>query len=457
MPQTVLLVIFMVLAAATNALAQQSAGRSGEDSREYLIGRATADITPDYPVRLNGFGFRRTESEGVRQRIFAKALAIRAQNGEPILLLAADTLCVPDSLAERLAARLKERAGLPRERIAFTATHTHTAPMIHDVAPTIFGTPIPEEHQRRIHRYSREFEAALEKVALAALAEKTPARLSFAIGSAGFAANRRTKGGPVDHDLPVLIVNGVDGKLLALWTNYACHCVTLSENRIGGDWAGYAQALIERDHPGAMAMVSIGCGADANPASGVTGDKADQAQAQGLEIAKECHRLLGGQQTSLVGDIGTAFRRIDLALAKLPTRDEWERRASEQTPAGYHARMNLARLDRGEKLTTKISYPIQTWTFGDRLAIVFLPGEVVVDYSTRLKRELDGRRLWINAYANACPGYIPSERVLKEGGYEGGGAMIYYDIPAPYAAGLEQPIIDAVRAQLVARFKAPAE
>ncbi len=261
-------------------------------SATYYIGRATADITPDYPVRLNGFGFRRTESEGVRQRIFAKALAIRRENEKPVLLITADTLCIPDSLAERLVARLKEKAGVSRDRIAFTATHTHTAPMIRDVAPTIFGMPIPDQHQQHIDRYSREFEQAIEKVALAALADRTPARLFYGVGNVGFAANRRTKGGPVDHDLPVLVARGADDKLLAIWTAYACHCVTLSDNKISGDWAGYAQALVEREHPGTTAMVSIGCGADANPSSGVTGDKAESAEAQGLEIAREVNRLL---------------------------------------------------------------------------------------------------------------------------------------------------------------------
>jgi hypothetical protein len=201
-------------------------------------------------------------------------------------------------------------------------------------------------------------------------------------------------------------------------------------------------------------MISIGCGADANPDSGVTGDKREIAEAQGMQIAKECKRLLTPDQTPLAGDINTALQRIDLHLADLPSRAEWERRAKLDSAIGYHARVNLARLDRGEMLPTKISYPVQSWTFGDRLAIVFLPGEVVVDYSKRLKGELDATRLWINAYANACPGYIPSERVLKEGGYEGGGAMVYYDIPAPYAGGLEEKIVAAVRGQLDAQFTA---
>ncbi|HWY85800.1 MAG TPA: PVC-type heme-binding CxxCH protein, partial [Gemmataceae bacterium] len=102
-----------------------------------------------------------------------------------------------------------------------------------------------------------------------------------------------------------------------------------------------------------------------------------------------------------------------------------------------------------------IDYTIQSWMLGDVLALVFLPGEVVVDYSLRLKRELDGRRLWINAYANEAPCYIPSERVLKEGGYEGGGAMIYYDIPAPFKPGVEKPIIETVHEQIAARFAPP--
>src|SRR5881394_3979682 len=51
------------------------------------VGVAKVDITPDYPVRLSGFGFRRTESEGVTQRIWAKALALNNEGGEPAVLI----------------------------------------------------------------------------------------------------------------------------------------------------------------------------------------------------------------------------------------------------------------------------------------------------------------------------------------------------------------------------------
>jgi hypothetical protein len=85
--------------------------------------------------------------------------------------------------------------------------------------------------------------------------------------------------------------------------------------------------------------------------------------------------------------------------------------------------------------------------------MVFLPGEVVVDYSLRLKKELDQTRLWVNAYANDVPCYIPSERILQEGGYEGGGAMIFYDKPARLAAGVENLIVRTVDDLLPAEFR----
>ncbi len=421
----------------------------------YEVGVARIDITPTYPVRLSGFGFRRAESEGVTQRIWAKALAI--DDGRPAVLLTVDNLGIPARMVEEVATRLGKKAKLPRERLAITATHTHTAPMLIGVAPTLFGMPIPKEHQEHIDCYTSELTDKLEKVALAALADRKPARLSWGIGKVGFAINRRTKGGPADHDLPILVVRDLKGVVRAIYLSYACHCVTLSNNKISGDWAGYAQELIQDDFPGAIALVSIGCGADANPSSGVTGDKTEIASRQGAEIAREVKRLAGGYLTPVAGKITTTERRFELPLADPPSREQWEAKAKRTDAIGYHARVNLARLDRKEALKAKINYIVQSWQFGDSLAMVFLPGEVVVDYSLRLKRELDGLRLWINAYANDAPCYIPSERVLKEGGYEGGGAMVYYDLPGPFRPGLEAKIIDAVHAQLDKHFRSPID
>ena len=423
---------------------------------EHRVGVAVVDVTPDYPVRLSGFGFRRAESEGVTQPIYAKAIALADDARGPAVIVCVDNLAIPWSMTQEVARRLADKAKVDPTRLAVTCTHTHTAPMLTGVTPTLFGTPIPPEHQKNIDRYTKELTDRIELAALNAIKDVRPAKLEFGLGAVDFAINRRTKGGPVDHDLPLLAVKDPGGKLRAAYVSYACHCVTLSNNRISGDWAGFVEEALRKNHPGAVALVSIGCGADSNPGSGVTGDKADVAAAQGAQIAREVHRLLGQSLKPISAPPATKLGQVELMFDTHPTRHEWEQRAKRggEDAVGHHARVQLAKLDRGEKLQTSLPYPIQTWTFGDELAMVFLPGEVVVDYSLRLKREFDRNRLWVNAYSNDEPCYIPSERVLKEGGYEGADAMIYYDRPTRFAAGLEQKIIDEVRRQVPATYLA---
>jgi len=423
-----------------------------------VVGLARVDITPTGPIRLNGFAARGGESRGVRQPIAAKAIAIGGGNdgSAPVVVITVETLGIPEALSERLAARLAPH-GIPRARLALCATHTHSSPMIRDCANTLFGEPIPTDEWARVLAYSADLEAKLEQVALAALADRRPATLARATGRLDFAFNRRTPGGPVDHDLPLLVIREPDGSLRGLLATYACHCVTLADPLVSGDWAGYAMHHLERRHPGCLAMVSIGCGADANPRGGVVGGDAEVADILGREMADEIDRLLDTDPEPVDAAPRATFDRISLPLAELPDRAGWEARAGEAGAIGHHARVQLERIDRGETLATEIRYPIQTIAFGDSLAWVFLSGEVVVDYARRLERELDGKRLVIHAYANACPGYVPSERILAEGGYEGGQAQIYYDLPGPYAPGLEDRIVAAVHRRLGDRFPAPSD
>ena len=149
--------------------------------------------------------------------------------------------------------------------------------------------PITERHRSLYRR----IDGRIGKSGTAALANRQPATLEWAIGKVGFAKNRRTPGGPVDHDLPMLVVKSAgSGAIRAIYVSYACHCVTLSNNLISGDWAGFAQKAIESKHPGTIALVSIGCGSDSNPSSGVVGDKTAVAAEQGAEIAAEVERCL---------------------------------------------------------------------------------------------------------------------------------------------------------------------
>lgn len=424
------------------------------DEVVYQVGAATVDVTPGYPIRLNGFGGRRDESEGITQRIWAKALAIGSDAEKPIVLISLDSLGIRESMVDEVANRLKEKAGIERDRIAVTFSHSHTTPKVNNACDTIFSTPIPPEHQANIDRYTAELTDAMEEVALKALADRKPSTLSWAVGRVTFAVNRRPQGGPVDHDMPMLVVKSVgDDAVRAIYVTYACHCVTLSDNRISGDWSGYAQEAIERTHPGVIALVSIGCGSDANPSSGVTGANTAAASDQGAQISDEVDRLLAGTLKPVSGAIVSVLSHVDIPLNPVPAKDELEKIAAAGGPAGYNAAFQLQKLERGEELQSKLDYPIQTWAFGDSLAMVFLAGEICSDYSVRLKGELDPERIWLHGYSNDFCAYIPSERLLKEGGYGGGAEVIYFALPNTIATGVEEKIIQQVHVQIPPQFE----
>jgi hypothetical protein len=422
------------------------------DSRQ--VGAASVDITPDYPVRLSGYGGRRLPNTGISQHIYAKALAIGSDEEGPAVLVTVDNCGVPASMRDEVLRRLGTKSQVSGERFAICSSHTHCAPMLIGVLPNLFSMDIPAEHLPAIESYTRELTANIEKVALAALADRKPATLAWSVGKVGFAANRRAFPlKPIDHDLPVLRVTGADGKVQAVFTSYACHCTTIGIDEIHGDWAGCAQEALQREFPGAIALTALGCGADQNPNPRRTMELVKQ---YGEDLGAEAKRLALGEMKPLNGPVKCNTKQIELAFGTLPTREEWQKLSESKTPAiAYHATKNLARINRGEKIPTHLPYLVQTWSFGGDLAMVFLPGEITVDYSLRIKREFDRARMWVNGYANDVPCYVPSRRVLDEGGYEGAGAMVYYDRPTKFAPDVEERIMQAVHEDMPHDFISP--
>lgn len=429
----------ILVASFTNATAA--------DISEGLIGVARRDITPAYPIRLTGYAARTNMAQGVAQKLWAKALAMGSDDEGASVLVTVDNCGVPARVVEEVGRRLATKAKIRRANFVVASSHTHSGPMVRGFAENIFVRDLTAEEAAASDRYTTELTDDLERVAMEALAKRHPGRLAFAQGTVGFAANRRTAGGPVDHALPALIAKNREGKVVAVVANYACHCTTLGHqvNQHHGDWAGFAQEFIEAEHPGAVALITIGCGADSNPSPrggddfGIT-----LAKSHARALATMVGQLLNGDTKALAVAPQAKFESVLLPFQTLPTKEEWQKRAAEGGIVGYHARKNLDRLARGESLPTEIRYPIQSWSFGDRLVMVFLGGEVVVDYALRMKQRYDADRLWITAYANDVPGYIPSRRILNEGGYEAETSLWYYDRPARFSPVIEDQIHEVV-------------
>jgi hypothetical protein len=394
------------------------------------FGIATIDVTPTGPVMLSGYSSRSSlpEATGVQQNIFAQAAAFGI-GADTSLLLSVDCTGVPDNVVDPLALKLGQQFGIAPERIVVASTHSHSCPHVTGYLSNLFSPPLTQQELQHVDAYASLLSQRLEQVAATALANRTPGhQMSWGNGEVDFGKNRRgTPIAPNDHDLPVLLVRDALGAPEAIIASYATHAVTLnpSDNLVSGDWPGYARQEIEARYPGATAMMLIGAGADSNPnAFGLAA-----AQSHGQSVADEVQRLVGGGLLTPVSSQLAAYHS-ELQLDY----------ATELTPGDPPS----ARLAPG---VASAMYGVTTWTFGDDLAMVFMEGEVVSDYSLRLKAEL-GPKVWVNGYSNDVQGYIPSERILYEGGYEADSATYYYDVPGRFAHGLEDKIVGAVHEHL---------
>ena len=425
----------------------------------WRAGIATVDITPDRSLWMAGFAARTQASQGVALPLHAKALALQAGDRPTAVVVTADLLGVTAKMTDRVASLVQRRHRVRRADLLFNASHTHCGPVVDEQLSVAYG--LTPDQLADIRSYTTQVEDKLAAVIGEALARLAPVRLSYTRDQADFAANRRTAFtplGPVDHTVHVLRIDDGDGRLNAVVFGYACHNTTLPATVVQyhGDYAGVAQATLEQRHAGATAMFVAGCGADANPMPRGT---VELVNAHGTALADSVDRALTSSAASVPASLRTVYGTVDLPFADEATRARWHNQLKiDPIYLERHAAVMKQLIDRDGRLPRAQRDPVQVWHFGSSahtrstntaagpagFTLVALGGEVVVDYAIRLAREYPGRRMWVAGYSNDVFGYVPSLRVLREGGYEGGDAMIYYARPGPFNDRVEELIIGKV-------------
>lgn len=401
---------------------------------------------------MAGYAGRTKPAEGVEQDLFAKALVLDDASGGKLALISVDLIGVPRELRLAVAARVQKEHGIPPERLAINASHTHSGPEFR--MSKAYRYDDIAKRQAEADAYTRKLEDTLARLVGEAAGKAKPAAVHYSHARCGFAMNRRTsdgKGGwrnfpnpkgPVDHTVPVLRIAAPDGKQIAVVFGYNCHCTTLGHQKFSGDYAGYAQEYLEAAHPGTVAMFMNGCSGDQNPYPRRT---MELAQTHGRSLATAVEAALGTDMTPLSGSIRAAMEEIPLAYDQLPTRAELEEKVrSKNKLDADHADRVLKRLAEKGELPRDYPYPVQVIRLGDNLTWITLGGEVVIDYNLRLKRELADPIVWVSGYTNDVMTYIPSLRVWQEGGYEGGDAMKWGSHPTRWSDQAEEHIIGTV-------------
>jgi neutral ceramidase len=387
---------------------------------------------------LAGWAARREPASGKSMDLFAKAVALQDGSGRRAVILTADLIAISRELASAVAARVRSRCGLSRDNILFNASHTHSGPEVRPDKVPFFE--IPPEFAAKIPPYLLSLEEKMTIVIEAALRNLEPAVLQASQTSVGFAHNRRTDGGPVSHDVPVLQVLRPDKSPLAILFGYACHNLTLPPSfcQYHGDYAGVAQRALEETFPGATALFLAGAGADQDPAPRGT---MELAMEHGQTLARAVGQTLAQPARSIEGPLRVAFVETLLDFKPLPAREILQANLqSNDPPLVRKAKYLLA----AQSLPSAYPCPIQVLRFGNELLLIALGGEPVVDYAVRLKAEFAGPMVWVAGYSNDMFGYLPSRRVQGEGGYEGGRALLWSALPGPFTDTVEERILAAV-------------
>lgn len=372
----------------------------------WKAGSATMKVTPQKMLWMAGYAARKKPAEGKVQELFAKALALEDEQGGKLVFVTLDLIGVPQLLRREVAARAEKQFQLPPANLVMNASHTHSGPSLRTTPLTEADKDNPRA--RDSWEYTQKLQDDLVALIGKALADMQPARLTWNKARCGFAMNRRrdytlppdhpnankapNPNGPVDHEVPALRVEAPDGTLKATLFGYACHNTSLGFYNWCGDYAGFAQEYLQEHRPGFTALFLMGCGGDQNPyprrsdvVPGIT--DLELSMQHGRSLANAVEMALTVNPRPVAGPIRAAYEEIKLSYASNKREDH--------------------------------DYPVQVIKIGNDLTFITLGSEVVVDYSLRFKREFAGEAgVWVAGYSNDYTGYMPSLRVLKEGGYE---------------------------------------
>ena len=407
------------------------------------IGSAVADITPDWSLTLAGFAARTKPSEGIAQPLHVRVAVLESEDEAGVtaraVVAAADLLWWGSQQVPTLRQEIADIAGAPAERVLLSATHTHSGPQTATRASETVG--VADARFLDLLR-ERTLEATRR-----ATADLEPVTVSRSTGTHDLGFNRRldlNPDGAEDPTLTVVRFNRDDGQIKTLFVHYTCHPVITQGYLLSGEFCGVAMSTLEAEL-GATALYLQGCCGDINP--DVSGERRT-VRGTNVDVEREGARLAGAVE-ALLATPGTELDpvplhaehiAVDLPFASQPSTEELE--AGRDRP-GVEGEWYRALLAHPEWRVPSIPLHLQRLDIADGCSLLAMDGEIVVEYGLHI-RTLSGGAIMPMGYANGMTGYVPTARQIAEGGYEAGGAIPYFFLPAPFDPSVEQVLTEAL-------------
>jgi hypothetical protein len=283
---------------------------------------------------MAGFASRTHPADGTLHDLWLKVLVLETPEGRRGVIVTSDIEGYPKAMYEHVCRELNRQCQLQRSELMLTCSHTHSAPVLWQCEPDCY--PLDQQQEAVIKECSLALEKTIVATAVEALARLSPATLGAVETKVGFAVNRRNNRaadvaemlrrgdrpkGPSDHTVPMLVVRTPGGDLRAAVFGHSCHATALSLYQWSGDYPGFTQLALEREHPHLQAMFYQACGGDQNA---LPRGSVELCRKYGEELAAAVSRALAGPVRPVAPRLATAMEFIDLPIKPLPAKTELE-------------------------------------------------------------------------------------------------------------------------------------
>ena len=399
------------------------------DDHSVWVSGSTVDLTPAREVEL-GCGNNTGDAWSVDSPLEANLLALRVEGGAPLLLVTVDALYVGAALRD--AVHRAVEGLVPIERVIVAASHTHAAPMLDDSKPEL-GMPDAGHLEKVCAAVSHACQSVLRpesfRLAMASggkkeadhsinrrLTKKIVWRRPLRFNVTGLAPNHR---GPTDETVTVLAVSLADGTPGPVVWNYACHPVKFPKGRAASPH--YPGVVRDKIREGLGAQVPVlffqGFSGDTRPS-----------------VLAEPKFPEGARQ---------AYRRLRFGPSWLPmTRERYEswtrslaavvvRALDDVEPLDLKGGIRAARLAvERTQFVTPSGAPVtfQAAMLGCDFSLVGLSGEVMAVYARWVRKLVGGKYVMTVGCLEDTAGYMPTRRMVREGGYEGRGFLAPFSL-----------------------------
>jgi hypothetical protein len=439
---------------------------------ELTAGAGAAAVTPPRGCPMAGY-YSARGAEGTHDPLLAKALVFE-KDGTRVALVALDLIGTPRAMVERTRAEVEKATGIPAAHVMISATHSHTGPVLTDNSPRSDALGGGNQIARE---YMAELPGRIAMAVKKADTARRPAKVFQATGREdGLAFNRRfhmadgTVGwnpgkknpkivhpaGPTDPAVPVVYVEGTDGKPIAVYVNFAMHLDTVGGLYYSADYPyTLSQALAAVKGEEVVTLFTIGTAGDINHVN-VSDPKPQKGHGEaariGTRLAAEVLRTFEKLQPVADGPIRVTSETVELSLAPV-TADDVEaakqviaqvRAGAKPAPKFLDQVQAFKAADVAARLGKPLAVEVQVISLGDDLAFVSLPGEVFVELGLAIKAGSPFRQTVLAELANGSVGYVPTRVAYPQGNYE--------VVSARCAAGSGERLVDSALKQLRAQF-----